>query len=147
MGFIAFTADYDYDGKTRLYVASTDGLTRSLTEHLGDDIHVSRFEVSPTGPHVAFLAEGVAAPGLYVVGGAIVDPRRASDAADDPVEEMEWSPDGSMIAYRAGDPGQLYVVNADGTGRRHLTGPVTGGLRWSPDGSRIAYRSEKLVAK
>src|SRR5690349_19521270 len=33
--------------------------------------------------------------------------------------EARWSPDGRRVAYTAG--GQLWVVNADGSGRRRLT--------------------------
>jgi TolB protein len=57
-----------------------------------------------------------------------------------------WSPGGSMIAFSStndtdGDT-DLYVMNADGTGRRNLTaGPPRYDTQptWSPDGARIAY--------
>jgi Tol biopolymer transport system component len=55
-----------------------------------------------------------------------------------------WSPDGERIAYgtRSGHGyGQIYVINADGSGRRQLTN-VNGGTffpDWSPDGEKIAF--------
>jgi dipeptidyl aminopeptidase/acylaminoacyl peptidase len=55
--------------------------------------------------------------------------------------EARWSPDGSRVAYVAGD--QLWVTLADGSGRRRLTtlnGGVTGPV-WSPTGDRIAFTS------
>ena len=62
-----------------------------------------------------------------------------------------WSPDGSKIAfvsYRDGglnDPLHIFVMNADGTGRRNLTADTQLSLNsnpsWSPDGSRIAFNS------
>jgi TolB protein len=57
-----------------------------------------------------------------------------------------WSPDGSKIAFhgsRDGGDHEIYVVNADGTGRVNVTNspgsetiPV-----WSPDGSKIGFTS------
>jgi Tol biopolymer transport system component len=50
-----------------------------------------------------------------------------------------WSPDGTRIVYVALFQG-LYVVNADGTGKRSIAGPGAGcPVVWSPDGSAIAY--------
>jgi TolB protein len=51
-----------------------------------------------------------------------------------------WSPDGSKIAFMK--DGDMYVMNADGTGAMNLT--HSGGFeqfppRWSRDGSKIAY--------
>jgi hypothetical protein len=58
---------------------------------------------------------------------------------------LVWSPDGSRLAYSdwnffGGPPGQIFVINADGSGLRQITS--TGDNRWptwSPDGSRIAF--------
>jgi Tol biopolymer transport system component len=62
-----------------------------------------------------------------------------------------WSPDGRKIAFtKAQAPAEgrglpeadVYVINADGTGERNLTGDgVSGGPTWSPDGRRIAFGS------
>jgi dipeptidyl aminopeptidase/acylaminoacyl peptidase len=60
-----------------------------------------------------------------------------------------WSPDGTRIAfqYKTSDRSEIYVMNADGSGRTALTQspplaetPVSSvSPAWSPDGTRIAY--------
>jgi len=62
-----------------------------------------------------------------------------------------WSPDSTKLAYQITlDDGhkitqsELYVINADGTGRTQLTNTVAEfevEASWSPDGRKIAYRS------
>jgi tol-pal system beta propeller repeat protein TolB len=51
-----------------------------------------------------------------------------------------WSPDGAKIAFVVGG-GEIFVMNADGTGRRNLTNtPKTESMpTWSPDGTKIAF--------
>ena len=56
-----------------------------------------------------------------------------------------WSPDGGRIAFdslRDGN-GEIYVMNADGSGQTRLTDDpgFDGSASWSPDGSRIAFQS------
>jgi|GEM_PF-1847700 len=53
-----------------------------------------------------------------------------------------WSPDGSQLAY-AGDGGNVYVINATGSGNIINLTPLMGGSNsepaWSPGGGRIIY--------
>lgn len=64
-----------------------------------------------------------------------------------------WSPDGSQVAFRRGNPNRgggldttIYVARADGTGVRTVVSGVSGEASgesgppvWSPDGSLIAF--------
>ena len=56
-----------------------------------------------------------------------------------------WSPDGTKIVFSRRQeslgPGDLYIINADGTGEVRLTSDPgdEGGPVWSPDGLTIAY--------
>ncbi|MEU8238650.1 hypothetical protein AB0C07_10420 [Actinoplanes missouriensis] len=50
-----------------------------------------------------------------------------------------WSPNGKQIAFLKG--GQLWTMNANGTGQRRLTTRPAAGPSWSPDGKWIAFAS------
>jgi len=113
---------------------------------------------SPDGSRVAFTG-----PGLSVMN---ADGSDAHQIVDLNASSTAWSPDGSRIAFTAtriflqdgggkfGPPGRedVFVVRADGTGLRRLTGPFAddrlagpGGSQptWWPDGSRLFYESER----
>jgi TolB protein len=101
------------------------GLERAIDWSPVDDRLLAAVRVSPQRSDLTVFdgdARQVIAPGLR---GVI---------------SFEWSPDGSQVAYVAGDEA-LHVVNvADQT---EVTTPIEGALAffWSPDGSRIAYLS------
>lgn len=63
-----------------------------------------------------------------------------------------WSPDGHRIAFYSGRGGQLFLMNADGTGQAKVTAATTGTsvgscpMWWSADGTSLAvYSSESGV--
>ena len=61
-----------------------------------------------------------------------------------PDRQPAWHPDGTKIAFvwggSGGSPGQIHVMNADGSGLAPLSNPQAGeNPAWSPDGTKIAF--------
>jgi Tol biopolymer transport system component len=97
---------------------------------------------SPDGRRIAFAGAGrTGTTAIYVMnadGSGVRQIARGKLADSDPA----WSPDGRRIAFVEGGRGggDLFVVGADGKGRRRLTDDARAqGPTWSPDGERIAY--------
>jgi Tol biopolymer transport system component len=64
------------------------------------------------------------------------------------------APDGERIAYSAANPASpnasdLWIVNADGTGRQQLAGDLDGAIlsvSWSPRGDMLAYERRSVLS-
>jgi Tol biopolymer transport system component len=109
---------------------------------------------SPDGRRLAFSPVGRSSAGIWVMD---ADGRRAHPLVRDG-HDPAWSPDGRRIAFasardrngqtcldRCLPSAELYVVDADGRGRRRLTRTTLdeGGPAWSPDGRRLAFSSTR----
>jgi Tol biopolymer transport system component len=108
--------------------------------------------VSPDGRSIAFsdwdaCEGGTSQPRLSVVDpvgrptGELAKLRHNGSYPNPEHSNPAWSPDGAHLAYL--DCSELYVVNRDGTGGRHLA-RVGDACRynrpaWSPDGRWIAF--------
>jgi len=57
-----------------------------------------------------------------------------------------WSPDGQKLLFSV-VAGDLWVMNADGTGRAQLARGFISQYRWSPDGQRIAFLRERTTGR
>ena len=85
-----------------------------------------------------------------VVVGADGSGRRVLVGAPGMQLDADWSPDGTLIAYRDSRAGlnvddEIYVVAADGSAGRNLTRDPANDWSpaWSPDGARIAFASDR----
>lgn len=139
VGWIAYTVASADAERADFRVASADG--SEVTDLAAD----SAFEFSPVwspdGTRVAFLADYgdrfsydiyvIDAGGVVDAGGA--DRRRVVDGHS--VISVSWSPDGETLAFTDGPA--VYVIGADGTGKRRVIEGNWENVAWSPDGSRL----------
>jgi WD40-like Beta Propeller Repeat len=136
---IAFSTNRD--GNYEIYVMTGEGLGESrVTSYTGDDFHPTW---APDGQKIAFDRSQ---PSLDVFSanpdGTGVTNLTGGQGGNQPA----WSPDGQKIAFIFGN--NIFVMNADGTGRTQLTNyppPTRTSFQeprrpdWSPDGSQIVY--------
>jgi TolB protein len=127
-------------GNPELYVINVDGSGLRILARRG---HAPAW--SPDGRTIAFVSNFI-----YVMDADGKERRRVARAGG-ASNSLVWSPDGQRIAFLtdAGTVGvgqfcyPVWVVNADGTGERILTGSLKGPCHkspaWSPDGRKIAF--------
>jgi Tol biopolymer transport system component len=134
-----------------IYVMNADGSgKRNLTNTTESDWGPAW---SPDGRKIAFnSAHG---PANVPMHGYTMNPDGSGLTllGDASVEYPAWSPDSKRIVFMAQEPGasgsnpdyNIYVMNADGTGRTQLTNAPgeDGWPAWSPDGRKIAFASAR----
>ena len=147
---IAFVRDRDRQ-TVNIYVMNADGSDqRRLTPTVRRRPWVG-LEWSPDWKKIAFIASGgpLGRPDIFVMNADGSDLRNVTNTVTTSFD-FAWSPDGRRIAYLEGSPGgaPLTIVNADGSGRHPLTGPLMvdlGSPSWSPDGRTIAFTGGSVL--
>ena len=104
---------------------------------------------SPDGKAIAFVSNLSGLPQIWTVPASGGFPRMVT-SFDDPIDGIEWSPDGQWIAFSLAPGGgmntQVYLVKPDGTGLKRLTdgGKETNRLEgFRHDGKRLALGSNR----
>jgi Tol biopolymer transport system component len=146
------------DGRRILFVhpggfATIDAAGGPLSQVvLGGEVVSPTF--SPDGRLVAFWRHERGGASVYVVGADGTGLRRVKWFSKGVADKIDWSPNGSRIAFSTPDfdhPGisaNVYTIRPDGTGLVQLThdrdGTIDNGVdSWSPDGTRIAFASNR----
>jgi Tol biopolymer transport system component len=83
---------------------------------------------------------------IYVADPDLSNPKDLTNTPDLGETDQAWSPDGNGIMFVGYGPDRrpdLYVMNADGGGRRLIRAGFEGAdLEWSPDGTKIVFERD-----
>src|SRR5690606_23866277 len=91
---------------------------------------------SPDGSRILYLAAGT----VFSAPSAGGSPRQeVRTRPGTPVTSADWSPDGDVIAFSAGDPG--FIQATDDTARFLAADRSANDVRWSPDARSTACAS------
>jgi Tol biopolymer transport system component len=134
---IAFESDED------IYIMDSDGSNQTQLTKTPQLIEIFP-AFSPNGSQICFFQFSYGQLGrFYVMDSDGSDPTPLVETYYG--DECEWSPDGTKIAFYESPSDEVYVFNADGSGRLTLNSnkALDGQPDWSPDGKKIAVASNR----
>jgi TolB protein len=117
--------------------ADGSGLVQ-LTTDPGND---SLAAYSPDGSRIVFISDRSGLEQVWAMDADGSDPVQLTFDGTFKTQVPDWSPDGSQIAYAAGDPGDILIMNTDGSDQHTVIGGPADdfGPTWSPDGRQLAF--------
>lgn len=153
------------DGRFIYFVSDRGGSMNLWRVPVDEGSGRARGEPEPVTTPAPFVAHpSLSADGRRLAFSSVLMRQNLQMASFDPetltVAEPRWlttgsrqwsspdpSPDGTQVVFYSRDlpEGDIYVIRADGTGLRQVTGDVAVDRvpRWAPDGKRIAYFSNR----
>lgn len=122
-----------------IFVIDRDG--GGLVQLTGESANDSLPAFSPNGEKIAFISARSGLDQVWVMDGDGSDPSQLTFDSVFKGQVPDWSPDGTKIAFAAGDPGDVLVMDADGSDQHIVVGGPTDdfGPAWSPDGEQLAF--------
>ena len=97
---------------------------------------------SPNGMRIVFV-QAFKQSDLWTMSADGTRKRRLTSTSGIGEVDPAWSPDGKEIVFAVSSPAAalgIWVIGADGLGRRQLTSGADTHPAWSPDGSQIAFQ-------
>jgi len=138
--WIAFPATDAHTVTEIYYMHVSGGEPKKLTD---DSLWKFTADISPDGSQIVYTRSRSRRPlsfplEIFTISTLGGPSRKIADAGNAP----RWSPDGTMIAYLA-QRSSLWLMNADGSGKRMIVRDSLGGGRvsvgWSPDGKSLTW--------
>jgi Tol biopolymer transport system component len=139
---IAFTSTR-VGAQSDIYVmnAADGGQVQRLTTNTSEDQYP---DWSPDGSKIVFESNRDGNFEIY-----LMNPEGTSQTRLTNTNEHEdlpsWSPDGSKMVFQSGPNPDIYIMNADTTGRKQLTSMGAEHPAWSPQGDKIAFRRDREI--
>ena len=131
-----------------LQAAPSDDLDRKVTM-LGKMVNAGGPSFSPDGKRVVFVTSISGSPQVWTVSATGGWPDQVT-AFDDPVGNVQWSPDGEWLAVQVAPGGglneQIYLMRPDGGGLRMITegGSTNNQIgAWTPDSKSLLIGSNR----